>query len=94
MGLLSESDRKRLKRLHLLGFPKRSLRIDLTALQPSTQGGRFSLSDKNITRSSGYKMKPAEFRHTGYNRDCFQQHPEESGRFSHDVRPLNQGNIL
>lgn len=27
MGLLSEPDRKRLKRLHLLGFPKRSLRV-------------------------------------------------------------------
>lgn len=61
MDLLSEPDRKRLKRLHLLGFPKRSLRVDLTAPPPSTQGGRFSLPDKNIARSRGYKMKPAEF---------------------------------
>lgn len=76
MSLLSEPDRKRLKRLHLLGFPKRSPGVDLTAPQPSTQGGRFSLSDKNIARSSGYKMKPGEFRHGGYKRDCFQQHPE------------------
>lgn len=72
MGLLSESNRKRLKRLHLLHFPKRSLRVDLTALQPSTQGDMFPLSDKSITRSSDYKMKPAELRHAGYNRECIQ----------------------
>lgn len=64
MGLLSESNRKRLKRLHLLGFPKRSLRVDLTALQPSTQGDMFPLSGKCITKSSDYKMKPAELKHT------------------------------
>lgn len=94
MSLLSEPDRKRLKRLHLLGFPKRSLRVDLTAPQPSTQGGRFSLSDKNTARSRGYKMKPAEFRHTGYNGNHIQQHPKMCDRFSHNVRPLNQGNIF
>lgn len=65
MGLLSESNRKRLKRLHLLGFPKRLLRVDLTALQPSTQGDMFPLSDESITGSSDHKMKPTELRHTG-----------------------------
>lgn len=73
MGLLSESNRKKLKRLHLLRFPQRSLRVDLTALQTSTQGDMFPLSDQSITRSSDYKMKPAEARRTGYSRECFQQ---------------------
>jgi len=75
MRLLSETNRKRLKRLHLLGFPKRSLRVDLTALQPSTQGEMFPQSDKSITRSSDHKMKPAGLRQIGCKRECFQQPP-------------------
>lgn len=72
MVLLSESNRKRLKRLHLLCFPKRSLRADLTALQASPQGDSFPLSDRSVTRSSDYKTKPAGLRHAAYNRECVQ----------------------
>lgn len=71
MGLLSESNRKKLKRLHLLRFPQRSLRVDLTALQTSTQGDMFPLSDRSVTRSGDYKVKPAGPRHAGYSRDAF-----------------------